>query len=492
MAKKTPSLHIQSGPKIDSDIILVYSKSQTPIYNPTFRPLSPDEKSVYSLADSRGQYRVMDLTVQSNHPSHQYQWHGFSPPRNRSWKFSFEKMESLLQEDRIDFPSSGGTPRLKQYLSDHGGIEIKTTWTDIPSFIPLSERVSYSIQRPIAPLKRIIEIGSSPKDQILDLCFGSGTTLVAAHQLDRYWWGTDVATDAIIIAEQRIQSTCNLLLGKDFKVFKQRDILACSIAFDTYRDVLSSVQDIAKLQNYVKSLSQSIINLKKCMNIHDEASDNDIESAIKEIEEVISKSISKQSIDSYAKIVISWLTGWDRLEEASQSFLPQAEMLYDSIDSSDSDDYSPFIIQYCRALENEILIKLFKAYTENVSERMCEFGPILAKEHENEKTEMFVKKLQNKDCFYTLGQMSFILNLIKGGSRTLQNSLLLKDFREFAVQYFGELISDKEYLDQIRIVNSDFRCKAAHPYILDSHVAQRCREKVRQCLNELILNYRHK
>jgi hypothetical protein len=79
---------------------------------------------------------------------------------------------------------------------------------------------------------------------------------------------------------------------------------------------------------------------------------------------------------------------------------------------------------------------------------------------------------------------------MKQGGATLQRSSLLRDFREFAVRYFGEQILDKTYLDQISAINTDFRRKAAHPYILDAEAAQRCRVQVRQCLNELILNYR--
>ena len=69
-------------------------------------------------------------------------------------------------------------------------------------------------------------------------------------------------------------------------------------------------------------------------------------------------------------------------------------------------------------------------------------------------------------------------------------SPLLQDFRNFAVRYFGERIVDKQYLDQLDRINKDFRCKAAHPYVLDSEIAERCRDQVRSCLNELILNYK--
>lgn len=488
--KKSPSHLPQGAPKTDNEILLVYSKSQTPVYNALFGPLSLDEKSVYGAADSLGPYRLADLTVPFDRPSAQYPWHGIKPPAKRSWRFSQEKMESLAHEGMIHFPASGGPPRMKQYLADHAGIEIGTTWTDIPSFIPPRSRVPYPAQRPIALLERIIELASLPNDQVLDPFFGSGTALVAAHQLGRHWWGADVAVEAHQVTEQRFASTCNLTPGQDFTVFTRHDVLACPVVFATYRDVLSSVHDIAKLQDEVKSLTQHIVNLKRLMNIPDDASDDRVEEAIKEMEHWITTSISHQSLSTYVTIVCSWLTGWDRLEKDSQSFLPQAEMLYDGIAHSDADDYSPFIIQYCRALENEILGKLFAAYTETVHARMGDLASLLDAERQDDKTGRFAKALRKREVAYTLGDMSFILNLMKEGGKTLERSALLKDFRGFVVSYFGERVLDQEYLNQINTINKDFRRKAAHPYILAAEAAQRCREQVRQCLNTFILNYR--
>jgi hypothetical protein len=82
------------------------------------------------------------------------------------------------------------------------------------------------------------------------------------------------------------------------------------------------------------------------------------------------------------------------------------------------------------------------------------------------------------------------MGFLKANGETLNKSLLLQDFRGFTVKYFGESIVDVKYLNQIKRINEDFRCKAAHPYILDIEIAKRCRDQVRECINELILNYR--
>lgn len=227
------------------------------------------------------------------------------------------------------------------------------------------------------------------------------------------------------------------------------------------------------------------------MNIGEDDEER-VEKAIKQMQHWITTTVANQSksADSYIGVVCSWLTGWEQLDKASQSFLPQAELLFESIARTNGEDYSPFIIQYCRALENELLTKLFAAYTDDLHSRNPDVNGFLAKDIIDKKTGRFAKAVQKRESAYTLGDMNFNMGLMKEGGQTLGSSALLKDFRSFAVRYFSERIVEKTYLDQIDRINKDFRCKAAHPNVLDSKVAQHCRDQVRACLNELILNYK--
>lgn len=488
--KKAYSFQDKGGPKNDSEFLLVYSKSQTPTYNAVFRPLTSEESSAYGFSDSRGKYRLVDLTVPFDRPNAQYMWKGITPSLKRSWRFSLEKMENLLKEDMIHFPVSGGVPRMKQYLSDQAGIEVGTIWNDIPAVNPRSSQYYSPFSRPIALIERIISLATFPEEQVLDPFCGSGTTLVSAQKLGRPWWGADLHIEAFDMIKRRLESDCGIVNGKDFKVYMQNEVLDHPILFARYQEVLSNVQEIESLQTKVKTLTKHIVNLKNLIKIPEDAPEEQVEATIKEMQNLITTTLSHQSLDTYIKVVCTWLTGWDRLEKDSMSFLPQAEMLFDNIANSDAEDYSPFIIQYCRALENEILIKLFAAYTVNVSERMDHMASHLNAIDKNDRTFQFAKSLKDGKATYTLGQMTFILNMLKEGGSTLGGSTLLQDFRDFTLRYFSEQILDKKYLAQVDKINSDFRRKAAHPYILDADVARRCRDQVRQCLNELILNYR--
>ena len=47
-------------------------------------------------------------------------------------------------------------------------------------------------QKPVAVLKRLIEIFTDPGDVVIDPCAGSGTTLRAAYELDRSAFGFEI------------------------------------------------------------------------------------------------------------------------------------------------------------------------------------------------------------------------------------------------------------------------------------------------------------
>ena len=482
-------------PNVDNEFIMVYSKADEPIYNPIYRSLTNDEKAIYSLMDERGLFRGADLTMPFDRPVAQFTWRGYQPPPRRSWRFPLDKLEALALDNRIYFPASGGIPRTKQYLADHPGVEIGTTWEDIPSVATYSrERTGYASQKPLSLMGRIVQLASNAGDQILDPFCGSGTTLVAAQLLNRHWWGADNSVEAHQIVVDRLVTICGLEAGKDYAVLAQSDIMAQTVTDASYRDVsyrdvIASVAEIAKLQREMSDLTGNLLSLKRRMNIGEDDAEGE-EKAIEQMQQWITNTVANQSnsVESYIGVVCSWLTGWDLLDKASQSFLPQAELLFENIASTS--DYSPFIIQYCRALENELLTKLFAVYADDLHSRHHDIDGFLAKDINGKKTGRFAKSVQKRESAYTLGDMNFILGLMKEGGQTLGASTLLQDFRSFAFRYFSERIVDKTYLDQIDRINKDFRCKAAHPYVLDSEVAQRCRDQVRACLNELILNYK--
>jgi len=66
------------------------------------------------------------------------------------------------------------------------------------------QRTGYDTQKPVALLDRIIQSASRPGDLVADLCFGSGTTLVAAARAGRRFLGVDNGSAAHGVARKRL------------------------------------------------------------------------------------------------------------------------------------------------------------------------------------------------------------------------------------------------------------------------------------------------
>ena len=76
-------------------------------------------------------------------------------------------------------------------------------WTDLPIINNMSKKRRYPTQKPQELYERIIKIATDKDDLILDPFAGSGTTLVAAENLERRWIGIDQNPEAVEIIENR-------------------------------------------------------------------------------------------------------------------------------------------------------------------------------------------------------------------------------------------------------------------------------------------------
>jgi SAM-dependent methyltransferase len=211
-----------------------------------------------------------------------------------------------------------------------------------------------------------------------------------------------------------------------------------------------------------------------------------------DIDNKLSELIKEQTnnIQFYQDEIKKWLDDWSLLHSSSSSFLTSAELIFDHLPATNDTDYSPFIIQYCRALENEILKKLFEAYHIHLMSKGIDRKALVAADKEDEKTSLFAKFVEKDRRDYTLGNMNMIMNLLKDGGKTLKNSPLLQNFRTFTLNYFEEKIIQKEFLDTINNITSNYRNKSAHPYILTLEVAKECQHLIREILSVFLKNYK--
>ena len=198
-----------------------------------------------------------------------------------------------------------------------------------------------------------------------------------------------------------------------------------------------------------------------------------------------------QTIEGYIEEIKRWLDLWEMLDLQSQKFLPIAEFIFDELSKLQDADYAPFVVQYCRTLENEILKKLFEAY-HSIGLADINRDDLVKVDLVNQKTGKFAQMVKRNKVTYTLGDMNFIMALLKQGGNTLNESPLLQHFRAFTISYFDEKIVEADFLKDVNKLTNDFRNKAAHPYSISIDLAKECQSLLRKSLNVFLESLKHK
>lgn len=195
------------------DFILVYAISREQFKS--VRNLLPRNADSTSAAytnpdnDPRGPWTSGDFTAQYNPTENPridqiYELTSpagltYMPPPGRVWLMTESRYIEMLKDNRIWFGHDGkNIPRIKRFLSEvQNGLVPKTLWQhdevghndqakkEIQSLLP--SKVPFSTPKPERLLERIIHIGSSPGDIILDVFAGSATTAAVAHKMGRRW-----------------------------------------------------------------------------------------------------------------------------------------------------------------------------------------------------------------------------------------------------------------------------------------------------------------
>ena len=129
-----------------------------------------------------------------------------------AWRFDSNAVRVPYVDDG---PHVGGFATMTKPLDDAARREysakgkIPETWWS--RFTPVGrldgERLGYPTQKPLALLRRIIIAASVEDETVLDPFCGSGTTLVAAAQLNRKFVGIDISATAVELAERRLHMT---------------------------------------------------------------------------------------------------------------------------------------------------------------------------------------------------------------------------------------------------------------------------------------------
>ena len=200
-----------------TDVIFWCSHVEKPKFNMVYQPLdSYYAENSYKNKDDRGNYalghvcytktQAPDKSKSDRYYSIVHNGKAYSP--TYGWRMSLDDLEALIKDDRIHFPKNkkNANPYKKIYAHESKGKPSTDYWDDLHSIAMGSEERVYPTQKPVALMKRIIEMSTDVGDTILDPVAGAGTTGVAASLLDRNYIMYDISEDAIETCKRRIKN----------------------------------------------------------------------------------------------------------------------------------------------------------------------------------------------------------------------------------------------------------------------------------------------
>ncbi len=138
------------------------------------------------------------------------------PPKGTSWRFSKEKMNLLIADNRIYFGEKGNNvPRYKRFLTDvQSGFVPLTMWKrdEVGDNQEAKQEVKainpsdvFTTPKPERLIERILTLGSNKGDLVLDSFLGSGTTAAVAQKMGRKYIGIEMGEHAITHCVPRLK-----------------------------------------------------------------------------------------------------------------------------------------------------------------------------------------------------------------------------------------------------------------------------------------------
>jgi len=204
------------------DHILVYAKNKE-IWRPNLLPRTEEMDSRYKNPDNdpRGPWASGDLTVKTYSAAYDYpittpSGKIINPPAGRCWRTSREKIQELIDDNRVWFGKDGNNvPRLKRFITDvKDGLTPVSMWfhNDVGHNQEARHEVKifnsksvFATPKPERLLERILFLASKEGDLILDSFLGSGTTAAVAHKMGRKYIGIELGEHAITHCYPRLK-----------------------------------------------------------------------------------------------------------------------------------------------------------------------------------------------------------------------------------------------------------------------------------------------
>jgi len=273
------------------------------------------------------------------------------------------------------------------------------------------------------------------------------------------------------------------------------------------KDIKDDVDEIKgdgkKTLKTVNRIDKNMDVLAKIEDLKINSDDTNIEETISNIVNLIKDKYDFKDVKEYIESVTKWFKYWDKLEVLSQNFMVQSEYLYSSIKSSEFDDYSPFVLYSCRALEYELLQKIFVGYHDYINAKYTEKEILFDynKESLNSKTvkdietgiiNSFKRYIISGNPKYTLGDMRLLLNILPSkskpkGSKRFQALLALQELNDFIETKIGDIPS--KFIKDIENISSNYRNPSAHIGVINKQKADEFYEIYKKIMNDLLSGF---
>lgn len=219
------------------DHILVFAKNKE-IWrpNPLPRNSKMDDRYTNPDNDPRGPWTSGDLSVKTYNKNTDYtiitpSGRKVDPPSGYCWRVSRNKLEEMIQDNRIWFGKDGNNvPRIKRFLSEvKTGVTAKTIWKQDEvgnnqgakrEVNKLDDVNSFATPKPESLIQRIIHLGTKEEDLVLDFFMGSSTTQAVAHKMNRQYIGIEQMDYIKEVSIPRLQRVIEGEQGGISKEFK--------------------------------------------------------------------------------------------------------------------------------------------------------------------------------------------------------------------------------------------------------------------------------
>lgn len=243
-----------------------------------------------------------------------------------------------------------------------------------------------------------------------------------------------------------------------------------------------------KLEEKLKKEKQEKIYYKKMLfdriaYLRDSLSDEELKIRLLDsyfLDYIVLSPKDESSSDNYNN---KWCNKWNVLESESKVFIRESENLYKHI----LEDYTPYVQGFAKALENEILNKLFYNFLKYFEKNEINLNYKITDKTNNGTIKVFKNFLKKGSLgsFLSLDKMRFIVSAIFSET----NDNLLLEFRSVYLNYFNEM---RDVFSHDGGVNKlkDIRNLGAHIKPIEKKMANDFYKRFKSTFNEIINNYK--